>query len=171
MAPSTTALALFVALLLAWRTDGKSLLPTPPWSLAPHSLCPSPTASGRLLRCPPHLRSQHRAGDQNGGRHAGQAATGAAAVWSCRSDTFAGWSALRLAVPTGSCLLGAVHSQGSLLTAHFSLLVGSLKAVFVSPQASALLISTSADHGALYCGEMPWLLARCQPSSQGTGTA
>lgn len=80
--------------------------------------------------------------------------TGAAAVWSCRSDTFAGWSALRLVVPTGSCLLGAVHSQGSLLTTHFSLLAGSLKAVFVSPQASALLISTSADHGALYCGEM-----------------
>lgn len=125
MAPSSTALALCVVLLLARRTDGESLLPTARWSSATRSLCLSPTAPGRLLCSPPRLRSRH------GGRHAGQAESGAAALWSCSLDTFAGWPELRLAGPAGSCLLGAGHGQGSLLTTRLSSLFGSLKAALV----------------------------------------
>lgn len=69
------------------------------------------------------------------------------------SDTFAGRSGLRLLVPTGSCLLGAGHGQGSLITTQpFS--AGWEPKGCVSPRASVLLTSTSVDHGASCCGEM-----------------
>jgi len=99
------------------------------------------------------------------GRRGGQAVSGAVAVWICSSNTFAGWSGLRLAMPTGSRLLGAGQGQGSLLATRLSSLSGSLKAALV-PRHQAWLMSTSMDHGAFYWGEKPPSLARCSADSR-----
>ena len=66
MAPSALALALCVALLLARRTDGESLLRPPCWLQLPRSLWLSPTAPGRLLCSALRLKARHRAGDRDG---------------------------------------------------------------------------------------------------------
>lgn len=158
MAPSATALALCMALLLARRTDGESLLPTPRWSSAPRLLGLSPRAPGRLLCRPPHPRSRRRAGDRDG--------EGTQGRW--RAELQLGHLCWLLSTQAGRArrLLPAwSRTRPGLPACHSPFFAVLEPKGCVSPQASALLISASVDHSALYCGEMPWSLAWCSADS------